>query len=207
MLNKIWSCVAVMLILLGNSIAESTLLVGLSSLIGIVFVLGVAQGWKHAQLFGAILASFIAAFSYQAGYYGNMMINLLWVIPFSLVGWRNWCQKDGTKKGIKTKVARNQGHLYGGSAVLIGYAIFIAYLANSSMPLYDGLSSALLIIATFLLAGGYKEQWYAWIPYNIIEVFMWFTVASAVPEMLAILAMRVVFLVNSLIGWYNWNKV
>ena len=70
----------------------------------------------------------------------------------------------------------------------------------------DGFSAVLPIIGTWLLVNMYKEQWLYWLAYNLLEVALWFTVLSAAPEMLAIFAMRVVFFINSVFGYFNWNS-
>lgn len=205
-LNNIWLVMAVAAISISSIVSGASPLMMGASLVGIIFVVGVSRGWVHCQAFGALLAAFIAYFSYEAGFYGNMAINLLFVLPMSLVGWSQWVRsnrKGGIKDSIKVEDRRRASLCI---ALVFLICLCVSFATGAAMPIHDGLSTALLIIATFMLAVGFKEQWYFWTPYNALEVFMWFTVASSKPEMLAVLAMRVVFLINSLIGWVNWRK-
>lgn len=205
-LNNIWLAIAVAAISISSVVSGAPPLMMCASLVGIIFVVGVSRGWVHCQAFGALLAIFIAYFSYEAGFYGNMAINVLFVLPMSLAGWSQWIRSNrqgGIKYSIKVEDRRRTSLAV---ALVFLICLCVSFATHAAMPIHDGLSTALLIIATFMLAVGFKEQWYFWIPYNTLEVFMWFTVASSQPEMLAVLAMRGVFLVNSLIGWVNWRK-
>ncbi len=208
MFNKIWSAVATFLILAACYVSQAPLLVTAASLLGIVYVLGVAQSWKHANAFGAAFALIWAYHCYNAGYLADVASNILISLPFCLYGWYNWC-KHGKEKEVETQKLTKEKGLF---LVSLGFAVTIASFGltmffKGNLPYFDALSNGILIIATILSVGAYKEQWYAWIPYNILGVYMWFTAVSFAPEVLALLVMRIVFLVNSLIGYYNWAQV
>lgn len=204
--NNLWLIIAVIAIAASSIVSGSAPIMMCASLIGIIFVVGVARGWVHCQAFGALLAAFIAYFSYEAGFYGNMIVNAFYVIPMSLIGWYQW-KKSSRRKGIMGHIEScDRPKLWIITLLIACISILVAFATGAAMPIHDALSTTMLVIATFLLAAGLREQWYFWIPYNALEVFMWFTVASSQPEMLAVLAMRVVFLINSIIGWVNWRK-
>lgn len=184
----------------------SPLLVMSSSIIGIIFVVGVAFGWKHSNLFGAILAVLFGLLSYEAGYYGNATINLLCVLPASLYGWWLWIQRTN-QSNLKRSLNTRQLALIS----LVGVALFIvasigSFTSGANLPIHDALTTVLPLLATFLLVNAYREQWYLWILYNALEVFMWYHAFMINPDVLAVFIMRIVFTVNSIIGWYEWNR-
>lgn len=203
----IWAAIAFVIVLAAGVISKAPILVLASSIVGIVFVIGAAFQWKHSNLFGAVLAGFFAYFSYEAGYFGNSFINATVIIPASLYGWWLWVSLKDNSPNISRQLTRSQRKLFGLVSIsLFAAAMVFSYSTGSNLPHLDALTTVLPVLATALLVGAYKEQWYLWIVFNSVQVYMWFITASTAPEMLALLAMKVIFLINSIIGFYEWNK-
>lgn len=200
--NKIWGVLSTTLIVASCYFTNSPPEIYAASVIGILFVLCVANGKAIGNLLGAALALMYAYLSYKSGFFGNSVINLYFIFPMQLLAFFVWRKYKGA-----LSLPKGAGYLMAGLFVVASFvSVRLAINSGSSMPLHDGISSILLIFATVLLTLKVKEQWYAWIPYNAIEVLMWFAAASLHPEMLAIFVMRSVFFINSLIGFYNWRK-
>lgn len=200
--NKVWSILSPLLIVASCYFTNSPPEIYVASVIGILFVLCVANGKAVGNLLGAALALMYAYLSLEAGFIGNAVINGILIFPMQLCAFFIWRKSKGAIKLPKGMFK----FIVGAFAVLSVGAVYTASINGSSLPIHDGISSTLLIFATFLLMMKAKEQWYAWIPYNALEVLMWFIAASLHPEMLAIFVMRSVFFVNSLIGFVNWRK-
>lgn len=207
MFSKIWSVIATVGIIGACLITKAEPTTWVLSLTGIAFVLGVANGWKYAQMLGAILVGMYGYLSYSAGFYGNMLVNLAVILPMQLYGSYQWLTISNNSTVVRQELTAPQ--LKGVALVILNLmilGIILCVVSGSSMPIHDGISSALVIVATFLMVNRYKEQWYVWIPYNVIECAMWFMAASLAPEILAVFVMRVIFLANSLIGFYVWSR-
>ena len=207
--KEVWSTIALTTVVLTSIISGAPILVTVGSLFGIAYVVGVAFSWKWANLFGALLAVVFGYLSYTQGFFGNAAINLLYSFPISLYGL--WLWFKNSQCGILTdnrSLTDSQKKLTAGVtlAALSGSCAF-SYFMGSSMWYLDGMSAVLPILGTWFLVNMYKEQWYFWLTYNLLEVAMWFTVLSAAPEMLAIFVMRIIFFINSIFGYVNWNKV
>lgn len=199
-----WAIFAVVLVSVCS--IGSPIIVMASSIVGIIFVVGVTFGWKHCNLFGAILACLFGYLSYQAGYYGNAVINVLCVLPASLYGWWLWIKRTN-KQNLKRSLTSNQISIIG----LVGFGLFLvawvfSHLSGANLPVHDAFTTVAPLVATFLLVNAYREQWYVWVIYNSVEVYMWYVAFSLNPDVMSVFIMRVVFTVNSLIGWYEWNK-
>lgn len=202
MFKFLWSTLATVGVLATCYISNSTPIVTAASIIGVLFVIGVAFKNAWTNLLGAVLTLIYAVLSYKAGYYANSVINLILLFPLQLAAFWHWRK---TKDKVFELSAYWKKIIVVLTAISIAISCSLTSYFGSSLWIHDGISAVLVIVATLLLMLKVKEQWYAWIPYNALEVFMWFMTASFHPEMLAIFVMRSIFFVNSLIGWYEWN--
>ena len=218
-LKNIWAIIALTTVPVASIISNAPIHVTAIMSIGIMFVLGIAFGNKHANLLGALTAAGFGYLSYSQGLYGNAFVNWLFVIPMSLYGWWSWCQNDknsGVAEKRKIDMAKFNWVILGTATITA-----IVYLLILSLPegvvlfkapipidsiLLDAVTTTLPVAATLLLVNSYREQWYLWVPYNLLEVVLWLLVYTTNPTLLPILIMRIVFFVNSLIGTYEWNK-
>ena len=203
---KTWMTIATLLVAVCCYISNASWLVSIASITGIVYVVGVAYGHKLANLFGAILAGCLTILSYEAGFFGNVIMNSITVV-LSLYGWYYWSANQRNGSVIKQSLTKNQ-KCFGLSMVLLCVigSVICSYNAGSALWYLDGITAVLPLAATVLLVGAFKEQWSLWIPYNFLEIIMWFTALQSTPELLAILVMRIIFFTNSIVGYYNWNK-
>lgn len=207
MLNKVWNILAIAGMIGACIVTNATPMTWALSMVGIMFVLGVSTGNKYAQILGAILVAMYGYLSYSAGFYGNMAVNLAIILPMQLYGAYQWVRTSDTNGVVVRPLRPNQRIGVGASAVALSIiGVLLCMVFGSNLPVHDGISSALVIVATLLMVLRCKEQWYLWIPYNTLECIMWFFAASLAPEILAVFVMRVIFLINSIIGYYNWSK-
>lgn len=200
----VWGAVATALVTASCVVSQAPTLVSVASVVGIMYVVLVAYGHWSANVFGALLGGLFGLLSYQAGFFGNAAVNFLFVIPASLWGiwyWKNH-QEDKPRK-FNALQWKGYGAIF---AALVALGMLFSLYTGANLWYLDGFTAVMPILATFLLVTRYREQWLLWVPYNALEVFMWFWVASAAPEMLAILVMRIVFFFNSLIGASLWYK-
>lgn len=203
--RAVWAFIAVVSILVGCIVSKASYEVMSASLVGVLFVLGVAYKKPIANLLGATLCAMLGLMSWQAGFYMNAIINVCVLLPLQLLAYINWVtgtSKQAAHKSLVETVCRKRFLIY--TAWLIPLLV-AAYFSGSHLWIHDAVTASLVIVATLLLMFNVKEQWQFWIPYNAIEVFMWFIAASLAPEMLAIMLMRIVFFINSLIGYYEWR--
>ena len=206
--KKVWATLAIGTVAAVTFITGAPLVPAVASLSGIVFVVGIAFGWKWSNLFGAILAGCLAYLSYTAGFYGNTLVQGVFVLPASLYGlwyWLNNQGADGVKKRSLSKTATYNGSL--ASVVLFAVAVAFSINTGANLPILDAATFVLPIIGTYLLINAYKEQWLVWIISNAVQAYMWIFAATTLStDFIALATMKVVFLVNSVIGFYFWYK-
>lgn len=206
MLEKLWFTIAVALVFMATLVYGAAPFVTALSMVGILFVLGVAFKIPASQLLGAVFCGMLAYASMGAGFYANAAVNGLLLLPASVYGFYVWNRRKGNRQ-LERSLSKK--HLYNMFSTISALTIILSLFmidAGGSLPILDALTAIMPIFATFLMIGAYREQWLLWIPYNIIQAFMWFYAASLQPAVLAVFVLKLVFLVNSLIGFYNWRK-
>ena len=202
--EKIWMFAAAAIVTTATVIADSPPLVIAGTLVGILYVVLVAAKHWTANIFGALLALIFGYLSYTVGYYANAAVNMLILAPMSVYGVFKWkSEADLPPRELSTPDKLSVAAVM---ALVIGVVYFATAAGGSNLPVLDSITGVLPVAATILLVTRFKDQWLLWVPYNALEVFMWFTAASLVPEVMAIFVMRCVFFVNSLYGACNWYK-
>lgn len=206
MLEKIWSILAVLLVLGASVLSGATPFITALSLVGIVFVLGVSFKRPESQLVGAAFCGFLAYASFGAGFFANAAVNGLVLLPASIYGYYVWKRRKGARNLERSVSRYTLRNILSSILIATAAVFFFIYDLGGALPILDAFTGVLPVFATFLMIGAYREQWLLWIPYNFIQAVMWFSAASLQPAVLAIFVLKVVFLINSLIGFYNWRK-
>ena len=55
-------------------------------------------------------------------------------------------------------------------------------------------------VGQILMTAVYREQWIFWAATNIFSIYLWWG------ESLQIQGKYLIYLINNLVGWYQWNK-
>lgn len=84
----------------------------------------------------------------------------------------------------------------------IGLEILLSRTGNSASPAMDGLTAALGIVAMWMMAHKYLEQWFIWIGINLGSAIMCFD-TKLYPSAI----MFSIYFIVSILGFYNWRKM
>jgi len=193
-----------------HSVLLNWLISPISAITGIVCVILVAKGKISNYLWGTINCITYGYVAYYAGYYGDMILNVFYMLPFQFIGWYTWSKnlKSQSKEDV-VMLTMKPPHLVltvlGGvlATILIGLGLFnvdhwfINHMKrNVSIYNYidqvtgikflgslgDASTEVLQIIAQILMTLRYAEQWVLWIAVNVITIGMWSTVLIAEPS-------------------------
>lgn len=190
-----------------HSILLNWVISPLSAITGIVCVVLVARGniWNYAWgLVNCITYGYLA---YQTGYYGDMLLNLCYFLPFQFIGfvwWRKHLRTNSDTYVRMRRISLGQGIAItlGGivATALFGLCLFsvdnwfvTAMKRNVSIynyidgvmhihylgAVFDASTEVLQIIAQILMTLAFAEQWIMWILTDIITIVMWVTVIMA----------------------------
>lgn len=179
-----------------------------TSIIGAVLV---AKGKLSSYVWGAVGTGLYIIVAWNYNLKGEFIMYLCVFFPMQIIGyfmWLNYMRKGkmNTHDVLRKTMSNTVRVLVTIGTVLacFAYAEFLKYL-KGSLPGLDSCTSVLSLLATYLLMKRYAEQWIVWIVTNIIAVYMW-THAAGDAGGYPVLAMWVLFLVNSVYGAVQWFK-
>lgn len=156
-------------------------------------------GWPWA-----ILASIVyGVIFYQAKLYSDMELQIVFAI-ISIYGWWQWLYGGKEKSNLKvTKTP--QKYFYILLIILVLFACISGYLhkkyTDASLPYFDSTLTALSLIAQWLLARKYIENWILWIAANIGYIFMYFS-----KNLFGTSVLYILLLALALKGYFDWRK-
>jgi nicotinamide mononucleotide transporter len=174
------------------------------------FVTGAASVWLAAKEhvwnwpIGIANSIFFLFLFFGAGLYANSALQLVYIV-IGIFGWHEWLRggEGGTKLVIRRTPRRTSLTLLG--AVLIGTVMLtfiLDRLAGSTAPLWDGLTTALSLVAQYMLARKWLENWWVWISADVIYVVLYAYAGLWLTSVL-----YVGFLVMCWIGFQHWKRV
>ena len=189
----------------------------------------IIQGWlltNHIQVLGAILGLIYIFFSikqniftwpvglltsvlhvivfFQSKLYADMGLQLYYVV-ISIYGWYFWLRgKTKEKKQAPVRSASTQLKikLIFASLLLYGLILYILLrFTDSDVPYMDSLTTALSIVATWMLAKKYIGQWIIWIFVDAISAGLY-----VYKGLWAFVVLYLVFTLMAFKGFTEWKK-
>ncbi|MFO7923544.1 MAG: nicotinamide riboside transporter PnuC [Bacteroidales bacterium] len=140
---------------------------------------------------------------FYAKLYADMGINFFYFL-MSVYGWYNWSRKDLTMKILQITRCRNSEYLIslaGGVVLFFIFYFVLSEYTDSDVPVLDSLTTAIFIVAMWLMAKKKIENWTAWILGNIISIPLYFYKGLVFTSF-----QFTVFLILAILGYIEWNK-
>lgn len=193
---------------------DDTTLGLISSITGMLCVILVAKGKISNFFFGVIQTSTYAYISYTYGLYGEAMLNGLFYFPMQFIGLYMWNKNKAQQKVkdediiIKRLTKKGWGIL--GISVVIGAFVYMELLfyLNAQQVRIDSFAVVMSVAAQILMTLRFAEQWIMWVLVNLLSIVLWVvTLTQSGGNDYTMLVMWTAFLVNSIYGWYNWEKL
>lgn len=163
--------------------------------------------------FASIVMPTISMWIYlHKGLYADFSINIYYFV-IAIYGYLTWTRnrrrgitEDKSKKAdlpITNIPAGNLMRCVGVFALLWG-AMYcgLRFLTDSTVPLADAFTTALSIVAMWMLARKYLEQWIAWIAVDAVCVGLY-----AYKGIYLYAVLYAIYTVIALIGYRNWRRM
>ena len=164
-------------------------------------VLGI-RGRRSNYVFAMINGLATAYIAWSDQFYGMMVINCFYVV-ISIVGFYSWGKyRDKKKDVIARKLSAMQVVIAG--LVLIGLSTSLSVVLwkfGGRAVVVDSISTILITYASALGVLRYREQWLLWGIVDVLAFIMWIETGN-----LAAVALRALYVVGSIYGYYNWRK-
>lgn len=180
-----------------------------AALTGVWCVILTGKGKRSSFLFGTVNVVFYAMISFQARYYGEVMLNILYYLPMNFVGWFAWKKHMNEETGevVKRRLPRNRRvWVYGLTAAAILLYGLVLKALGGNLPYVDSMSTVVSVAAQILSVKRLTEQWVLWIVVDVVTVVMWGINFAQGGETVATLAMWSVYLINAVIMYIRWNR-
>ena len=197
-------------VILGLSIYWKDSMTGIwAALTGIWCVILTGKGKLSSFWVGTVNTILYAIVAWQARYWGEVMLNLIYYVPMNFVGLYMWSKNmnNQTEEVVKERMSF-KGSVLAYTCVIagtLGYGV-ILNLMNGTLPFIDSMSTVFSIFAQFLCVKRYMEQWVLWIVVDIVTVIMWvYAFINGTGDMATVL-MWSIYLINAIIMFIKWKK-
>lgn len=203
---KIYFMLSSILVIVCSILKNSTFILGLSSLCGVIYSLLVAKNIRISLIFGMIHVTAYGIILLNENIYGGFIYNVLYSLPMLAYGFYKWKIVDNEKNsGIKKLSKTKKTNLVIAMiSITIIYAIILNCF-NGSNVLYDSLTSVLGYVGIYLLSNKYVEQWNVWIISNCLCLLFWINLSINDISNLPLVVMWFIYLINSIYGYILWN--
>ena len=160
-----------------------------------LWIVGLAMPVVHGVLY------------YKSGLYADFAMQTVYIAA-GLYGLTAWSRRSKTQP---EKAAISIGHTppFGWAAAAAAYAVLHAAIywvlvrfTDSSVPFWDSMTTALCIVAYWMLSRKYVEQWLVWLAVDAITVGLY--LFKGIPLTASLYAL---YCVLAVAGYMRWRKV
>lgn len=179
-----------------------------AAITGIWCVVLTGKGKRSSFIFGTINVFLYAVVAYEAKYYGEVMLNLLYYFPMGFVGWFMWKKHmdSETSEVKKVHLSKKAWLLYPATGVAIFSYGYLLKVMGGKLPYVDSMSTVVSVVAQILSVFRLTEQWILWIAVDAVTIVLWAVNFAQGGENIATLAMWSVYLFNAIIMYIKWHK-
>ena len=135
--------------------------------------------------------------------YAEMGINAFYFV-MSVYGWVKWSRKTDHKPARPITRSDMKEWIFAIAGFLVAFIILIFVLKNytdSSVPVWDALTTAIFIIGMWQMALKKLENWLAWIIGDLIAIPLYASKGLALTSV-----QYAVFLVLAIAGYIEWSS-
>lgn len=197
-------------VITGLSIYWGDTLMGIiSATTGVACVVCTGKGKLSAYLFGLINCVLYALISYEAKYWGEVVLNVIYYIPMQFYGfyiWKNNMNKETHEVNKRHMTFKGRVLLLFSLCIVTIFGGFLLSLTNDPMPYVDAFTTGASIIAMIISIKMYSEQWWIWCAVNIFSIYLWYGDLMKDSDNFATLLMWCVYLLNAIIMLIKWEK-
>ena len=159
---------------------------------------------------GIISSAFYVVIFYQGKFYADMALNGYYILAgiYGLWLWRRGNTRRRQPQDAATALAvfrttLTQAMILAGiaAALAVVFTCVLRQFTDSPVPFGDALTTALSVVAMWMLAHKLIEQWFVWLAVNMIStgLYLWRGL-----EPTAILYF--IYSIASVIGYFQWKK-
>ena len=155
-------------------------------------------------IFGFLCSLLYAIVFFQSKFYADMSLQFYY-LGVSVLGWISW--KAGKPEKRKELPVKRTTPLSGAIILVIALVLYFLYYfilseyTDSPLPKADAFTTALSIVATWMLARKMIEHWWLWIIVDSVSAGLYFYRALYPTAILF-----VIYTIMAIIGYLQWKK-
>ncbi len=177
----------------------------LGSILGILYIFFSIRQSIFTWPTGLVTSALYIVVFFQSKFYADMGLQVYYV-GISIYGWYYWVKgkTDTTTNSIPVLKTRKQLWVkLAAVTALIYVAILFVLLkfTDSPVPFMDSLTTALSIVATWMLARKYIEQWLIWIFVDLVSAGLYIY-----KDLWPTVILFFVYTVMAVLGYFEWKK-
>lgn len=177
----------------------------LGAILGILYIFFSIKQSILTWPIGLVTSALYIIVFYQSKFYADMGLQAYYVI-ISIYGWYFWLKGKTSVNNNPVKVKSVNNKLW---FKLIGISVFLYVvlliillnLTDSDVPYMDSFTTALSIVATWMLAKKYIEQWLIWIFVDLFSSGL-YIYKNLWPTVILFL----VYTIMAYLGYIKWKK-
>lgn len=151
-------------------------------------------------IFAVILYGFIF---YQTRLYGDMTLQAVYLF-FQFYGWYEW-KRGGPHATLLSITRMPKKQYYILTPILcilyIAFYFILSHYTNSTTPYVDAFTTALALIAQWMMCKKWLENWILWIVMDVISLYMY-----TYKHLYLTTALYAIFIVLCVMGYREWKK-
>ena len=176
-------------------------------------VLGLLYLWLEYKaniwlwVVGLIMPIVHGTLYFQSGLYADFSMQLYYIAAgvYGLIVWLRGAKKTENRSELKiTSTPLAVWVAIAGLYVLLHAAIylFLVNFTDSSVPFWDSLTTALCIVAYWMLSRKYVEQWLVWLAVDVVTVGLY--IYKDIPLTAGLYAL---YSTMAVAGYLRWRKM
>ncbi|MBR5465661.1 MAG: nicotinamide mononucleotide transporter [Alistipes sp.] len=179
-------------------------------------IVGVALGLLYLYLeykadirlwiVGLIMPCVHGLLYFKAGLYADFSMQLYYILA-GLYGWIVWHNAPRKKSSSARQIQHTPTRwivplvvVYGAAHALI--YLFLTHYTNSTVPFWDALTTALSVVAMWMLSRKLIEQWLVWGVVDLITVGLY--LYKGIPLTACLYGL---YTILAVVGWMRWRKL
>lgn len=182
----------------------------IASLIGVTALIFVAKGYVAGQVLVVVFSLFYGVISFFFQYYGEMITYLGMTMPIAIMTAIQWARHpfEGTREVEVSRLTRRQTVFMWASAVIVtvGFYFILNALGNASL-FFSTISVTTSYAASFMTL--FRSPYYAvgYAANDVVLVILWVIASMENMSYVPMVLCFVMFLLNDLYGFYNWQQM
>lgn len=176
----------------------------LGSVLSIIYLYLSIKQKASLWIFGFLCSALYVVVFFQSKFYADMSLQFYY-LGVSVFGWISW--KAGKPENRKELPVKRTTPLSGAIILIIALVLYFLYYfilseyTDSPLPKADSFTTALSIVATWMLARKMIEHWWLWIIVDSVSSGLYFYRALYPTAILF-----VIYTIMAIIGYLQWKK-